>query len=199
MKSVVEADFSFRKLFTVKSAYIQNIARSLRPAYTEYQTSVARFPFDRLSAATRRSFEDLTKSVDEIMERGVLTAEIHALNYIWMADPNTGIRGPKTPSEVHLGYSLRMSINLTQYVIGVSDDECLEEFAPLIVPSFQPYTDAIVAAANDQIPNINDEHFRMSQQGKRESLEATAKFIDVINACGASPVTEVCIKNFVIF
>jgi hypothetical protein len=197
MKSVVDADFSFRRFFTEKSAYIQNIGRNLRSAYVNYQESVARFPFDKLTGETRKSFESLIEQVDNILERGVLSGEVYALNYLWTAHPNTGIRGPKTPSEEHLEYTLRMSINQMQFYISVSDDECMAPLIPSMVPSFQPFTDAIVAAALDQIPKINDEVFKMSLQGEAESLAATTKFIGIIDACGSTPMTETCIKNFV--
>lgn len=199
MKSVVEVDFSFRRLFTVKSAFIQNIARNLRTAYTNYQESVARFPFDKLTPETRKSFESLTDNVDLWLDLGVKMAETQALNSIWSSHPNTGIRGPTTPSEEHLKYTLWMSINQMKIYINDSDNECLEQFVPKMIPSFQPFTDAIVAAALDQIPNINEQHFSMSLKGEKESLEATEKFVTIINACGSTSVTELCIKNFVRF
>lgn len=152
-----------------------------------------------MTEATRKSFQSLTESVDIWLQRGVGTAEVYALNFIWMAHPNTGIRGPKTPSEEHLERTLRMSIDQMQFFISVSDENCLEPFVPKMIPSFQPFTDAIVAAAIDRIPEINDQQYKMSLQSATESVEATAHFVEIINTCGSTPSTETCIKNFVSF
>jgi hypothetical protein len=181
----------------VKSAFIQNIARNLRSSYSNFQESFAAFPIDSLSETTRQSFDKLIESVDFWLERGVFTAEVGALNYLWMANPNTGIRGPKTPSEEHLQRSLRITLDFLIENIRAADAECLEPFVPLIVPSFQPYVDAVVAAASDQIPKINEKSFSNSLISETESVQATADFIAVLNRCGSATSTDTCIQDFV--
>jgi hypothetical protein len=197
MKTVVDADFSFRQYFTVKSAFIQPIGRNLRNAYTNYQETVSRFPIDRLSANTRTSFDKLIESLDFWLERGVFVAEDGALDFSWRAHPDTRIRGPTTPSEDHLNSFLRITLNFLQENIRAADEACLEPIVPSIVPSYQPYADAIVKAATDQIPTINDQSFRMSLQSEAESVQATFDFISVLNNCALSSTTDSCIQNFV--
>lgn len=199
MKSVVEVDFSFRKFFTVKSAFIQVIARNLRNSYTNYQNSISQFPIDRLSVNNRKSFDSMISSVEFWLERGVSTAEVTALNYIWIAHPNTGIRGPTTPSETHLEQTLKPSLLTIKLTISESDDVCLEPFVPLIIPSYQPFTDAIVNAATDQIETINEITFKSSLESETESVEATEALIEVLNRCGSTASTDSCIGDFVSF
>jgi hypothetical protein len=197
MKTVVDADFSFRKYFTVKSAFIQPIARNLKNAYTNFQETVERFPTDRLTANTRKSFDTLIESVDLWLQRGVYSAETGALNYLWMAHPNTGIRGPTTPSEDHLNSNLRIGLNFLQENIRAADDTCLAPIVPSIVPSYQPYADAVVKAASDQIPKIDEQNFKNSLRSEAESVQATFNLISVLNNCALSSTTDSCIQNFV--
>ena len=199
MKSVVEVDFSFRKFFTVKSAFIEVIARNLRNSYTNYQTTISQFPIDKLSANNRKSFDNMISSVEFWLERGVSTAEVTALNYIWTAHPNTGIRGPTTPSETHLEQSLKPSLLTLKLTISESDDACLEPFIPLIIPSYQPFTDAINFAATDQIKTINNITFKSSLESETASVEATKDLIEILNKCGSTTSTDSCIGNFVRF
>lgn len=168
----------------------------MRNAYTNYQQSVSRFPFNRLSVETNRAFTALTESVDLWLERGVNQGEIYAIHHLWTRFPEMDGSDPITPSQRHLEGSLRMSIDWMQFLISVSDEECLEPFVPRIIPSFQPYADAIVAAAMDEVPHVS-ENFKMSFQTKQESIDATQKFVEVINACAGVSTTETCIKNFV--
>lgn len=197
MKSVVDVDFAFRRFFTVKSAYIQNFARDLRTEYSNYQQSVGQFPFNRLSPNTLASFERTTTLVDEWLERGVFTAEVSALNYLWFANPNTGIRGPKTPAEEYLESSLKIDLMFLKETVEASDDVCLERFAPRIIPSYQPFTDDVVKASNDQIPTINDVTFRNSLRSVSESIAATVDFRGVIDRCASASDTDSCIQDFV--
>jgi hypothetical protein len=197
LKTVVEADTSFRQFFNVKSAFIQNIARNLRNAYTNYQETVKRFPLDSLSAANRESFGYFNHSVDSKLQSGVDVAEGRALDFVWSSNLNTGIRGPKTPSEEHLEYSLRTHLNFLQENVRSADETCLAVIASLIVPSYQPYADAIVKAASDQIPNINEENFKMSLESAAESVQLTNELISVLDNCAKSSSTDECIGNFV--
>jgi hypothetical protein len=183
-------------MFDTAYDFVDPIAKSLRTAYTDYQQAVAAFPFNQLTLETNLAFSDVVERADSWLEASVRMAEQQALDHIWWRDIYTGIRGPRTPADETMEMSLQMSVKSMQEAIRVADQQCLEPLIPLIIPSFQPFTDVIIAAARNLVPQIPAE-FSSSVQRQLESLEATTSFVNLINLCASASTTDNCVRNFV--
>ena len=194
-KSVDEANDSFWKFYNVKAAFLADLANPLRESYTNFELAVARFPFDRLTPETFRSFKALVNSVTDSLEKGVSAAENAAVTYFWLGRP----KSPVTPSEEYLKSTMWMSIDLLKFHIGLSIESCLEPFIPKMIPSYQPAVAVVVNAALNKIANPPAQEFPNSIRTSAESREATSKFIKTLDNCAHIQATETCIKNFVSF
>lgn len=193
-QSVIDANVAFKQLFDTTASFIAPIAADLRAAYTSYQLNLANFPLTRLNATTKAAFQSLIKDLDFYLERGVASAEVDALNFLWYSDPN-GVRGSPTPADYSMT-QLRMPLDLVKNYLTYADPICVEPVIPTIIPSFQVFTDIIVNAALNVVPNVPS-FFTSSLDWTAKSVASTKSFIATINACASKRTTNSCIGNFV--
>ncbi|CRK94207.1 CLUMA_CG007722, isoform B [Clunio marinus] len=197
-QSVIDANNAFMQLFNAKSNALSGLAQPLRSAYASYQQTVAAFPVNRLMADTRQRFTEVTNTADLWLSRGVHTAEVDGLNALWPEHPNGG-RVPPLPSELFMESVLRFHVTEFQSRVTMHDPICIEPFIPQIIPSLQPATDAVVAAALDLVPTL-PQRFPLSDRDVATSVAASRNFETILNACASAPeaVTDTCFRNFLI-
>ena len=193
-ESMVQAHQSYRQLFDAAESYCFRIAAELRVTYENFAEARSRFPFDSLTAETRRSLEMITGGVGSIMNGAIYMAEERALRDLWWNDPDTGERAP-TPAEFHM-MDMGNDIEQMKKAITVADPQCLGPLLPQIIPGYQPFVNIIVNAALDIVPTVPDRYIP-ALAAERTNDEATNHLISYLNLCGGSIVTETCIRSFV--
>ena len=193
-ESMVKAHQAYRQLFDAAESYCFRIAAELRVTYGNFDEARSRFPFNSLTAETRRLFLFVIEDVSFVMNAAIYSAEEGALNNLWWRDPETGERR-KTPAEYEM---MLMSNDIEQMkeAITVADPQCLAPFLPQIISGYQPFVNIIVNAALDIVPTVPDRYIP-ALAAERVNDEATNHLISYLNLCGGSIVTETCIKSFV--